>query len=455
MQLLIFIYSNIMIYCPPFTEQQPLVLTMKALQSLLISASLAVPSTVAAESLDEAWAAALASHRQIAAAAAERDAAAYEFERARSARLPQLGVTSAYTQLDRAPAFSFGEGLTTAPIFDGDDFVSAGAQVSLPLYAGGGISSGIEAAEAGAQAAEGMLEVALQDIRLGVAEHYVNVLRAESAVEVAKSNVASLATHTADTKNRLDFGAVPQNDYLASSVTLANARQKLLQAENALDYARAAYNRYLGRPLSVAVALDPLLDIDRLVPSGVELGDLIALAESQRHELSALENQATAMRRKSDAARAEARPQLALTGGYMLMENEFLDGDEFWMAGVSFQWNVFDGGQARKRAAALDSRASAITHNRADLASMIALQVRGAWNDRVEAHSRLAVAETAVEQATENLRVVRNRYNAGASTNVEVLDAEALREQSLSNRDNARYEVALAKLRLARSVGTL
>jgi len=50
---------------------------------------------------------------------------------------------------------------------------------------------------------------------------------------------------------------------------------------------------------------------------------------------------------------------------------------------------------------------------------------------------------------------VRNRYAAGASTNVEVLDAEALREQSLSNRDDARFEFVLAKLRLARAVGNL
>ena len=51
--------------------------------------------------------------------------------------------------------------------------------------------------------------------------------------------------------------------------------------------------------------------------------------------------------------------------------------------------------------------------------------------------------------------VVRNRYGAGAGTNVEVLDAEALREQSLSNRDSARFELALAKLRLARATGSL
>ena len=422
---------------------------------LIVAALLGVPSAAAAESLKDAWNTALASHRQIAAATAHRDAADYDLERARSARLPQLGLSTEYMRMDAAPSFSFGDGLTTPPIFAGDDFVRAGAQLSVPIYAGGAINAGIDAAESGAAAAAGQLEAVTQDIKLGVAEHYVGVLRAESAVEVARSIVASLATHTDDTKNRLDFGAVPKNDYLAASVTLANARQRLLQAENALDYARAAYNRYLGRPLDGQVILDPALTIDSLVPSGRNTEELIALATSRRPELSALALQASALRSRSDAARSGTRPQLALTGGYMFLENEFLDDDAFWMAGVSLQWNLFDGGHSRKQAAALDSRAAAVGHQRADLETMIALQVRRAWFDRVEAENRVGVAESAVTQAQENLRVVRNRYSAGASTNVEVLDAEALREQSLSNRDDARFELVLAKLRLARAVGSL
>jgi outer membrane protein TolC len=125
------------------------------------------------------------------------------------------------------------------------------------------------------------------------------------------------------------------------------------------------------------------------------------------------------------------------------------------MASVSVQWNLFDGGRSRKQAAALNSQASSLIHLRADLESVIALGVRRAWNDRNEAASRMEVARQAVDQAMENLRVVRNRYAAGASTNSEVLDAETLREQSLNNRDNARYDFVLARLRLARAVGNL
>ena len=107
------------------------------------------------------------------------------------------------------------------------------------------------------------------------------------------------------------------------------------------------------------------------------------------------------------------------------------------------------------QSASLEQKAIAVDHNRADLESHVSLQVRRAWNDRIAAENRLAVAESTVNQAVENLRVVSERYEAGASRNVKVLDAAALREQSLSNRDDARYEVAMAKLRLARAVGVL
>ena len=415
---------------------------------------LSIAGAASAETLDDAWATAVATHRQIEAAGAMREASQYEYEQARASRLPQLGMSSRYTRFDEAPGFSFGA-ITTDPLVDGDDMLQAGAELRLPLYTGGAISAGIEAAALGAKAADDRLATVIQDVKLHVAEHYVAVLRAESAVRVAESYVVSLRTHTENTRKRYELGDVPQNDYLATAVTLADAEQQLLQAENALDYARAAYNRALRRPLSAPVSLDPALDIDSLVPQGAELAELVDNARRQRHELSALDAQRGALRREADSVRAGLKPQVALAGGYTYLENEFLTDDEFLMAGVSVTWNLFDGGQLRKRSAAIDRKAAAVGHQRADLESMIELQVRRAWNDRAEAINRLGVAKTAVSQAEENLRVVRNRYAAGASTNADVLDGEALRERALSNRDTASFEVELARLRLARATGAL
>jgi outer membrane protein TolC len=426
-----------------------------ATQYPALAALLFLPVLTGAEDLNQAWSDAIASHNQLAAAAARRDAAGLNLESAQAERWPRLDVTSAFTQLDEAPRFDFGGGTTSQPLFDSDNFVQAGVQVSLPLYAGGAISAGVGAAEYAAEASAEQYEAVLQDIKLGTGEHYVQVLRAESGLEVAESNVRTLQAHTELARRQFEFGTVPKNDFLAASVALADAEQRRLQAENALDYARAAYNRFLNRPLDQTVALDPELEIDHLVPAGETLESLILAATAQRDELAVLKAEVNSLRENSTAVRARSRPQFALTGGYMYLENAFLDSDEFWMAGVSFQWNLFNAGRNRDRAAALERQALAVDHTRSDLLSSISLQVRRAWNDRLEAEARTHVAEAAVDQAIENLRVVQNRYEAGSSANIEVLDAEALRQQALSNRDNARYELVIAKLRLARAIGAL
>jgi outer membrane protein TolC len=139
----------------------------------------------------------------------------------------------------------------------------------------------------------------------------------------------------------------------------------------------------------------------------------------------------------------------------MALRNDFLNRDEFWMVGVGVQWQLFDGGQARKKASALSFRSQAILLQRNDMTSMVELQVRQAWLRRNETIERRQLTERAVEQAEENLRVVRDRYRNGEGTNTEVLDAEVLRSRSHSNYDNADFDAKLALYELARGVGRL
>src|SRR5690606_23611150 len=154
------------------------------------------------------------------------------------------------------------------------------------------------------------------------------------------------------------------------------------------------------------------------------LENLTAIAIDRRSELRRLASAADAIAAQGEAARAATRPQLALTGGYVRLENEFLNRDDFWAVGVGVNWQAFDGGRSRTRAASLSLQARALRDQQRDLETMIALEVREAWLARQETAERVAVAERALEQADENLRVARDRYRNGEGTNTEVLDAE-------------------------------
>ncbi len=428
-------------------------------QVLAFAALLAlVPSApVQAEDLNAAWQEALSSDSIVRARRSEVSAATADLAVARTARFPSVAATAGITRFDEAPAFDFSRaGLPgLLPLFGGESMKMADARLSLPIYTGGQLSRGIDAAEATLSVRQSQARTSTQDVKLAVARHYIDVLRAERELAVAEGTVASLAAHVRDVESMFESGSVARNDYLAAAVSLADSEQRRLQANNRLDLARAAYNRALGRSLDAAVSLDENLpDIDPKLDM-TSLESLTAIAIDNRDELAGLDATADAYRSRSEAARRGTWPQLALTGGYMALQNDFLNREEFWMVGIGVQWNLFDAGQARKEASALLFRSQAVAEQRNNLRSIIELQVRQAWLRLEETRERKRLTARAVEQAEENLRVVRDRYRNGEGTNTEVLDAEVLRSLSRSNFDNADFDAKLALYELARGVGQL
>jgi outer membrane protein TolC len=427
----------------------------RSLLALVLAGTLAVPA-VRAETLEDAWARALANDRGLAAARSQAEAAELDAAAARAQRWPTLAVGGGYTWLDESPAFDFGfTGLPVAPppLFAGNDFASASATLSVPVFTGGRISSGIAAAEARGRGAGAQAVGSEQDLRLAVAEDYVGVLRARRALAVADSNVRTLEALVSDVGAMFERELVPKNELLAVQVSLADARQNRLRAANGAEIAQAAYNRRLGEPLDRPAEIDASLPEPASLPA--DLDALVELALDRRTELAALGEQAQAYGQLAKMERARVLPQVSLSGGYNYLENQFLNDDAVASAGVGVQWALFDGGQARKRAAALERTRRATLEQREDAQSLVALQVRQSWLGVEETRQRVRVTADAVEQAEENLRIARERYGAGLGTQTQLLEAETLRVQALTNRDNAELDAGLARLRLARAAGAL
>jgi outer membrane protein len=270
---------------------------------------------------------------------------------------------------------------------------------------------------------------------------------------VADSNVRTLESLAGDVGAMYERELVPKNELLAVQVALADARQNRLRAANAAEIAQASYNRRLGQPLDRPAVIEEVIPAPEALPD--ELATLIALALERRTELDALGEQARAYGQLAKVERSRVLPQVSVSGGYNYLENQFLDDDAFMMAGVGVQWALFDGGVSRKRAAALERSRRATEEQRADVESLVVLQVRQAWLDVDETRQRVGVTGDAVDQAEENLRIARERYGAGLGTQTQLLEAETLRVRALTNRDNAALDAGLARLRLARAVGAL
>ncbi len=407
------------------------------------------------ETLMYAWTVALAVDQGLAAERFDVGASRASLRAAQSQRWPNVVGESSYTVRDNERAFRFPNlggamPLRTVP-FAQDEGLGFRTGINLPLYTSGRIQHGVAAARAGLSAAQQNVAVAQSDLKLIVAEEYVDVLRAQRGVGLAESHVKSLDAHARDVDKLFAHQQVPRNDLLAAQVELSNAQQRSIQAYNALDAARAAYNRRLGRSLVAEVRIAEL----PVEPIARDLDMFTARALRNRPEPARLAAQIGQLRHQAESLRGKDGPQMELLAEYAFEENRFQTPEGITSVGVAASWNLFDAGRIRHRVTALRQQAEAMARRKAELESIIALQVRRAWLDVEETRQRIEVTRRALEQADENFRVASNRYTAGVGTNTEVLDAETLRTKTYHNHDNATYDAVLATIRLHHAAGEL
>lgn len=416
-----------------------------------------LPAAIHAESLADAWAMALQSDGTMAAAHSEVEAAQADQSAASRQRWPALDVTGAYTQLQQSPILDIATptGQFQSPkIWKHDAYAMGGANASLPLWTSGRLSGAIGAAAAGTRGASAQEVRGGAALKLAIAESYVAVFRARSALRVAESSVTSLEAHVQDVRSMYEKEAVAQSDLLAATVALANVAQQRLRASNELRIATAAYNRGVGQPLDRI----PDLDEPSAMPSvaaGEPLDQLVEHALESRPELAATTALQEGLEQSARVERGASLPQISLQAGYNHFDNAILDRQNFASVGVAFQWRLFDSGQIRARTSALRSRARAAQQQLADQRSLVALEVETALLNREDAAARIHVAAAAVTQAEDNVRIAKELYRNGLGTNTQVLDAETLRVTALTNRDTAQFDLVIAGYRILRASGDL
>jgi len=151
-------------------------------------------------------------------------------------------------------------------------------------------------------------------------------------------------------------------------------------------------------------------------------------------------------------ARAEFLPKLNAFSSWEEDNETFLTrGGNNWMAGVSLNINIFDGGSNRARLAAAHYRQSQAQAQAAQMAAAVKLQVREAYLNLSTAQQRVGVSRQAQSEAEESLRIVQNRYEAGLATITDLLQVETAHTNAQTSYLNALsdYRLSYAALELA------
>ncbi|MES1994379.1 MAG: TolC family protein [Pseudomonadota bacterium] len=438
--------------------------------AVLFCAAVFIPAIAAAETLDQAWETARATDLGLKSSRFLVESAEAGRSAAERGRFPSVSASGTALQLDNAPKINtpIGDNLSIpSPIhlpllpstfsfpvppdlkqFDisSDKLVEASVTATLPIFTGGRLTNITKAAESQVDAAGWSVHQTEQELKIHVAEAYVNVLRAQGGAGISDREVEAVSGYVRDVQNLYGQEMVAKSDLLSVQVYLAESQQRNLQIKNAVQLAQSFYNRMLGRPLDAPVDLDPLEPAPEISEGSLE--SLTEKAISSRPELNGLSAQMESLRYGAKAIKGGLLPQVALLGGMTYVDMDTLTDKTIGFAGVSASWTLFDAGVTRKQAEALSKRRVSTEELLSQARDLIRLQVRQTWLARDEARNRLKVAQTSLDSADENQRVTRDRYREGMGTNTEVLEAETRRTAAFTSYNNAKYDAVYADLRL-------
>jgi outer membrane protein len=370
---------------------------------------------VSAMSLDEAMATAYETNPDLATARSRLLATDEGVAAARAGLRPNLQASTAY---------GFEANSATGPraVSDDTDPFSAGVQASQPLYDGGRTVNRVRARIADVSAARARLTDLEQQVLLQVVTAYVDILRDEENVSLARNNVRVIAEQLRASQDRFEVGEVTRTDVSQARARLAEAEANLSLAEGRLEVSRQRFRQVVG------VAPQNLSLPDRLPPLPGSLDEALSMALDRHPALVAARFDDRAASSDVRAAIGELLPRVSLDGDVGFTDGGvFNDGQTVnRSASVLLRATVplYQGGAAysgvrRAQALASAARTSISTEARARQ-----LDVESAWTELAVAQANIRSQRQRVAAAQLAFEGVQEEALVGSRTTLDVLDAE-------------------------------
>ena len=330
-------------------------------------------------------------------------------------------------------------------------YQAALANVNIPLFDFSAISS-FRASRESQKAAMLSVQNARDLVVLAVGNSYLQIIADSARITAAQAEIeADQAVYT-NASRRHDAGTAIGIDVLRSQVELKQRQQQLVSVTNQFEKDKLALGRIIGLPpgqmLTVA---DPSVSVPL---EAMTLKDALDQAYSNRSDYLAAKARVLAAQLTLRSSKAERYPTLTASGYYGDEGIRVLsDSHGVFNATGSINFNVFDGGRIKADIIRDNSELRNRRNEMENLRGQIDYDVRSALLDLKSAQAQVDVAQSNMELANQSLQESRDRFTAGVTNTVEVVQAQQAVADANENLISAQYQDNVAKVELARSLG--
>ena len=412
-------------------------------------------------SLQEAIDLSIKNSKQLKSSQAKIEEATAALKEAVERKLPDASVSGSYLRLNSPNVDlktkkdnSGGTPATTTESPKPSQAMYGIANVSLPIFSGFRIKYGIESARYLEQAAKLDAENDQEEIILNTIDAYNNLYKAYAAVELVDSSLQSARERAGHFRNLEKNGLLPRNELLKSELQVSNTELSLLDAQNNWQLANINMDLMLGLPENTELQLDsaafqPPKELK-------QVAEYVQLGLQNRKDLSAVSYRKKAAATAVKATEGEKYPGLALSGGYVALNVPgVLTVTNAVNIGLGVQYSISSLWKNKAKVKQAQAREKQIAANEELLGDAIRLQVNRAYQNYLLAQKKIDVLQNAIDQATENYRIINNKYQNALATTTELLDADVAQLQAKLNYAFAKSDAVVAYDKLLQAAGLL
>jgi outer membrane protein TolC len=301
------------------------------------------------------------------------------------------------------------------------------------------------------KAAEYSYKDARELVVLVTGNAYLEAIAGAARVETAGAQVTTAQALYDRAVDRQKAGVVPAIDTLRAQVELQSRQQQLIASRNDFAKQKLALGRIIGLPLGQEFVLADKAPYDLLVPPSLEEGLRRAYASRPDYQAALAQTRAAELSRR--AASAEQYPSFDVEGDYGdIGVNPASSNGTFHVAGT-VTVPIFQGGKVHADVLQAEAALRQAKARLEDLRGQIDNDVRTALLDLNAAADQVQVARSSVDLAEQTLTQAQDRFTAGVTDNLEVVQAQESVASAHESYISSLYAHDLAKVELARALG--
>src|SRR6187455_234327 len=326
--------------------------------------------------------------------------------------------------------------------------------VSLPIYTGGKIRYGIESSKFLEKAAMLDAESDKDEVIQNTIEAFANLFKAKTAVRLVQENLNEAQLRTKELTNMEKNGLLARNDLLKSQLRESNMEYNLSDAENSWQLANVNMNLMLGLPTTMELVLDTANLVKKEDTRVLE--DFLNAARVNRKDIAAVDLRKKAAESGVKSAKGDLYPSLALTGGYIGLDiPDFLSIPAAMNVGVGVSYNIGSLWKNKAKVQQAEARVKQVTFTEAMMDDNMRLEVNKNYLSLMTNRKKIETSAKAVEQAEENYRIVKNKFDNSLATTTDLLDADIAQLQARLSYTLSRAAAFVAYHKLLQTAGLL